>query len=70
MHTAAVFLDVEYQETSREVEQNSWLAKTDWDMHVDKNKVGKPVSHNIIAYSFQSSQVRKVNPIWDFWLNG
>lgn len=40
MHTAAIFLDVEYRETSREVKQNSWVAKTDWDMHVDKNKTG------------------------------
>lgn len=39
-------------------------------MHVARNKAGKQDSHNIIAYSFQSSLVGKVNPIWDFWLNG
>lgn len=38
-------------------------------MHVDKNKTGKQESYNIIiACSFQSPQVGKVNPIWDFWL--
>lgn len=70
MHTAAIFLDVEYQETPRELEQNSWLAKTNRLGHTCRqNEAGKQESCNIIAYSFQSSQVGKVNPIWDFWLN-
>lgn len=70
MHTATIFLDMESQETSRKVKQSSWLAKTDWDVHVDKNKAGKQESSNIIAYSFHSPQVGKLTPIWDFWLNG
>lgn len=71
MHTAAIFLDVEYRETSREVKQNSWVAKTNRLGHARRQKQNwKQESHNMIAYSFQSSQVGKVNHIWDFWLNG
>lgn len=42
--------------------------RRDLDTYVDKSKVQKQESKNVIAYGFHSIQVGKVGPIWDCWL--